>query len=151
MHVSGKPGVWRKISLQTTLREELFTIKPFVNSHLGQKQSMATQTLNHQTVSSNQNILPQIKRILHPVRFHNGEDGCFQHDPLLQLFESYRFKPKVASCCFYRCNPDLFEQRAGWKRNTNASAQITAIDVVEEGYEDPSLLLQSRTCIWSLR
>src|SRR5205807_3054652 len=70
-YVPGKPRIRRKIGLQTTLRKELLTIKPFVNSHLGQQKSMATHSLNHQTVSSNENILSQIERILHPDRLHD--------------------------------------------------------------------------------
>src|SRR5438876_6325517 len=74
-YVPGKPRIRRKIGLQTTLRKELLTIKPFVNSHLGQQKPVTTHPLNHQTIPTNQNILPQVERILYPDRFHSREDS----------------------------------------------------------------------------
>src|SRR5438477_1232805 len=73
--VSGEPRIWRKIRLQTTLRKKLLTIKPFVNGDLGQQHAVTSQPLNHQTVPPNQNILPQVERILYPDRFHSREDS----------------------------------------------------------------------------
>src|SRR3989442_3478765 len=146
-HIAAKPRIWRKISLQTTLRKELLTIKPFINSHLGQQQSMATHPFNHQPISSNQNILSQVERILHPDRLHRRKHGRLKHDSLLQLFQTYWVKAEVGCRCFYSGNPNLFEEGPSRQRDPGTYPQIATIYLLQQSHEDSSLFFHTWTRI----